>query len=100
MKLLGIIGGIAPESTIEYYRSIVAAYRRRRPGAGYPHRDRQYRSRQAPGARRRRRARSADGVALRRAREARARRRPNRNPGLEHASTSCSKSCGAGRPSL
>jgi aspartate racemase len=37
MKLLGIIGGIAPESTIEYYRSIVAAYRRRRPGAGYPH---------------------------------------------------------------
>ncbi|MDQ6893856.1 MAG: amino acid racemase [Acidobacteriota bacterium] len=36
MKLLGIIGGIAPESTVEYYRSIVAAYRRRRPGAGYP----------------------------------------------------------------
>lgn len=36
MKLLGIIGGIAPESTIEYYRAIVAAYRRRRPGRGYP----------------------------------------------------------------
>jgi aspartate racemase len=36
MKLLGIIGGIAPESTVAYYRFIVAAYRRRRPGTGYP----------------------------------------------------------------
>ncbi|HYK42161.1 MAG TPA: amino acid racemase [Thermoanaerobaculia bacterium] len=36
MKLLGIIGGIAPESTIEYYRLIIAAWRRRRPGEGYP----------------------------------------------------------------
>jgi aspartate racemase len=29
MKTLGIIGGIGPESTIEYYRLIVAAYRER-----------------------------------------------------------------------
>lgn len=35
MKTLGIIGGIAPESTIEYYRTIVAEYRRRTDGA-YP----------------------------------------------------------------
>lgn len=27
MKTLGIIGGIGPESTIEYYRAIIAAYR-------------------------------------------------------------------------
>lgn len=34
MKTLGIIGGIAPESTIAYYRAIVALARER--GAGYP----------------------------------------------------------------
>jgi aspartate racemase len=27
MKTLGIIGGIGPESTIDYYRSIIVAYR-------------------------------------------------------------------------
>jgi aspartate racemase len=32
---LGIIGGIAPPSTIEYYRALMAGYRERRPG-GYP----------------------------------------------------------------
>lgn len=36
MKILGIIGGIAPGSTIEYYRLIVEAWRLRKPGAGYP----------------------------------------------------------------
>jgi aspartate racemase len=36
MRTLGIVGGIAPESTIEYYRSIIASCRRRRPEAGYP----------------------------------------------------------------
>jgi aspartate racemase len=36
MKTLGIIGGIAPESTIEYYRLIIASYRERRPDGGYP----------------------------------------------------------------
>ena len=30
MKTLGIIGGIGPESTIEYYRAIIATYRERR----------------------------------------------------------------------
>src|SRR5258708_10826156 len=35
MKTLGIIGGIAPESTIEYYRTIVAEFRRRTDG-DYP----------------------------------------------------------------
>ena len=29
MKTLGIIGGIGPESTIEYYRLIIASYRER-----------------------------------------------------------------------
>ena len=36
MKTLGIIGGIGPESTIDYYRSIVAAYRNRQPDGSYP----------------------------------------------------------------
>lgn len=36
MKRLGIIGGIAPESTIEYYRIIVAAYRARVADGSYP----------------------------------------------------------------
>ena len=36
-RTLGIIGGIAPESTIEYYRLIVASYRAARPDGGYPH---------------------------------------------------------------
>ena len=33
MKTAGIIGGIGPESTIEYYRLIIAAYRERQGGA-------------------------------------------------------------------
>ena len=37
MKTLGIIGGIAPASTIEYYRLIVATYQARQPdGSGPP----------------------------------------------------------------
>ena len=32
----GIIGGIGPESTIDYYRLIVAAYREQRPDGSYP----------------------------------------------------------------
>lgn len=36
MKTLGIIGGIAPESTVEYYRLIVAEYRRRQTDGSYP----------------------------------------------------------------
>lgn len=36
MKTLGIIGGIAPESTIEYYRQIIALYRERIGHGGYP----------------------------------------------------------------
>jgi aspartate racemase len=36
MKILGIIGGIGPESTIEYYRQIVAAYRERTRDGSYP----------------------------------------------------------------
>lgn len=36
MKTLGIIGGIGPESTIDYYRLIIAAHRERAPEAGYP----------------------------------------------------------------
>jgi len=36
MKTIGIIGGIAPESTIEYYRLIIASYRKQRPDGSYP----------------------------------------------------------------
>lgn len=36
MKTIGIIGGIGPESTIEYYRQIIASYRERTPNGSYP----------------------------------------------------------------
>ncbi|HEX8852776.1 MAG TPA: amino acid racemase [Pyrinomonadaceae bacterium] len=36
MKMLGIVGGIAPESTVEYYRAIVALYRARQADGSYP----------------------------------------------------------------
>ncbi len=36
MKTAGMIGGIGPESTIDYYRSIVTLYRERRPDGSYP----------------------------------------------------------------
>jgi len=32
-----MIGGLGPESTIDYYRSIIARYRDRKPDGGYPH---------------------------------------------------------------
>src|SRR5947208_15586188 len=37
MKTLGIVGGVGPESTIEYYRTIVARYRGRVRDGSYPH---------------------------------------------------------------
>jgi aspartate racemase len=36
MRTVGIIGGIAPESTIAYYRQILAAYRERKADGSYP----------------------------------------------------------------
>jgi len=36
MKTLGIVGGIAPDSTIEYYRQIIASYRTHSPVGNYP----------------------------------------------------------------
>jgi aspartate racemase len=36
MRTLGIIGGIAPESTIDYYRRVVATYRAACPDGSYP----------------------------------------------------------------
>lgn len=36
MKTLGIIGGIGPESTIEYYRSIITSYRAQKQDGSYP----------------------------------------------------------------
>jgi aspartate racemase len=36
LKTPGIVGGIAPESTIQYYRLMIAAYRKRMPDGGYP----------------------------------------------------------------
>jgi len=34
---LGIVGGIAPLSTIEYYRLLVDGYRKAHPSGEYPH---------------------------------------------------------------
>jgi aspartate racemase len=34
-RILGIVGGTGPESTVDYYRSLVAAWRRRRPDGTY-----------------------------------------------------------------
>jgi aspartate racemase len=36
MKILGIIGGLGPESTIEYYQNITALYRERQRDGSYP----------------------------------------------------------------
>lgn len=37
MRTAGMIGGLGPESTIDYYRSIIARYRTRDPESRYPH---------------------------------------------------------------
>jgi len=37
MKTLGIVGGLGPESTIDYYRSINTLFRQRTGNDGYPH---------------------------------------------------------------
>lgn len=37
MKTLGIVGGLGPESTIDYYRSIIALFREQTHDNGYPH---------------------------------------------------------------
>jgi aspartate racemase len=36
VKTVGIIGGIGPESTVEYYRTIIATYRARKQDGDYP----------------------------------------------------------------
>lgn len=36
MKTLGIIGGVGPGSTMDYYRSIIKRYRERKPDGSYP----------------------------------------------------------------
>jgi|SRR5580704_8761552 aspartate racemase len=36
MKTVGIIGGIAPESTVAYYRQLIASYREQKPDGSYP----------------------------------------------------------------
>jgi aspartate racemase len=36
MKILGIVGGLGPESTIEYYRQLVTSYRRLTHDDSYP----------------------------------------------------------------
>jgi aspartate racemase len=35
-RILGIVGGTGPESTIDYYRALVAGWRRRNPDGSYP----------------------------------------------------------------
>lgn len=36
-RAVGCVGGLGPESTVDYYRSIIARYRARTGDAGYPH---------------------------------------------------------------
>src|SRR3989442_6699866 len=36
MKTLGMIGGVGPESTIDYYKNIIVLYRERRRDGSYP----------------------------------------------------------------
>jgi aspartate racemase len=36
MKRFGIIGGVGPESTIDYYRGIITRHQKRIPGGDYP----------------------------------------------------------------
>jgi len=36
MKMLGVIGGVGPESTIDYYKNIIAMYRERKADGHYP----------------------------------------------------------------
>lgn len=36
MRRLGIIGGIAPPSTIDYYRQLTTRYEQRSPDGSYP----------------------------------------------------------------
>jgi len=36
VKTIGILGGTGPESTIEYYKRIIAAYRERSADKSYP----------------------------------------------------------------
>src|ERR1700724_4399795 len=37
MRTVGMIGGLGAESTVDYYRSIIARFRARMPEVGYPH---------------------------------------------------------------
>src|SRR5262245_10375302 len=37
MKTAGILGGIGPESTVEYYRLIISAYRQQKQDGSYPY---------------------------------------------------------------
>src|SRR5260370_36409579 len=36
MTTVGIVGGLGPESTVDYYRSIMASYRGQKPDGSYP----------------------------------------------------------------
>lgn len=36
MKTIGIVGGLGPESTVDYYQRIIGDFVRRRPAASYP----------------------------------------------------------------
>lgn len=35
-RILGIVGGTGPESTVDYYRSLITTWQRRRPDGSYP----------------------------------------------------------------
>src|SRR6202046_5985853 len=37
MRTSGMSGGLGPESTVDYYRSIIARFRALKPDRGYPH---------------------------------------------------------------
>lgn len=37
MKTVGIVGGLGPESTIDYYRSVIGLYQKTVADGSYPH---------------------------------------------------------------
>jgi aspartate racemase len=35
-RILGVVGGTGPESTVDYYRTLIASWRRRGPAGTFP----------------------------------------------------------------
>jgi aspartate/glutamate racemase len=75
VRRLGVIGGLGPESTIDYYKALVEIWRRERPDGSYPPLNRQPRCAEGDRPRHRGRHARTDGVPRRVRAASRARRR-------------------------